>query len=119
LRAPSLARVMRGNEKIADVEVTGLKRGPNDARDDIAEGEMCGMSVKTTSRLDLQEGDHIELYTREEVQRLNHLSRIILSKIRQPTGRQLSEDAWRSWRLSLLLDWRPGGVWPWAITISD
>jgi translation initiation factor IF-2 len=69
LRAPSLARVLRGDEKIADVEVTGLKRGPNDVRDDIVEGEMCGMSIKTTSRLDLQEGDRIELYTREQVQR--------------------------------------------------
>jgi translation initiation factor IF-2 len=69
LHAPALARVMRGSEKLADVEITGLKRGPNDARDDIMEGEMCGMSVKTTSRLDLQEGDHIELFTRETVQR--------------------------------------------------
>lgn len=69
LRAPALARVMRGDDKLADVEVTGLKRGPNDARDDIVEGEMCGMSIKTASRLDLQDGDRIELYTREEVQR--------------------------------------------------
>lgn len=73
LRAPSLARVFRGSgaseEKLADVEVTGLKRGPNDARDDIVEGEMCGMSLQTTSRLELQEGDRIELFTRETVQR--------------------------------------------------
>lgn len=69
LRAPALARVMRDGEKLADVEVTGLKRGPNDARDDIVEGEMCGMSLKTSSRLELQEGDHIELFTRESVQR--------------------------------------------------
>lgn len=69
LRAPALARVMRGDDKIADVEVTGLKRGPNDARDDIVEGEMCGMSIKTNNRVDLADGDRIELYTREEVQR--------------------------------------------------
>jgi translation initiation factor IF-2 len=69
LRAPALARVMRDGEKLADVEITGLKRGPNDVRDDIVEGEMCGMSVKTSSRLDLLEGDHIELYSRETVQR--------------------------------------------------
>lgn len=69
LRAPALARVMRGSEKLADVEVTGLKRGPNDVRDDIVEGEMCGMSIRTTGRLELQEGDHVELYSREEVQR--------------------------------------------------
>lgn len=73
LRAPALARVRRGSGAdeavIADVEITGLKRGPNDARDDIMEGEMCGMSLKTTSRLELQEGDRIELYTQETVQR--------------------------------------------------
>jgi translation initiation factor IF-2 len=69
LRAPALARVMRDGEKIADVEVTGLKRGPNEVRDDIAEGEMCGMSIRTTGRVDLLEGDHIELYSREEVRR--------------------------------------------------
>lgn len=69
LRAPAMARVMRDGENIAEVEVTGLKRGPNDVRDDIAEGEMCGMSIKTASRVELLEGDHIELYTREEVQR--------------------------------------------------
>lgn len=69
LHAPALARVVRDGEKIADVEVTGLKRGPNDARDDIVEGEMCGMSIKTVNRLELVEGDHIELFTRESVQR--------------------------------------------------
>ena len=68
LVAPALARVSRDGEQLAEVEVTGLKRGPLDAKD-IAEGEMCGMSLKTTSRLELAEGDHIELYTREAVQR--------------------------------------------------
>jgi translation initiation factor IF-2 len=68
LTAPALARVMRGTDKLADVEVVGLKRGPNDAKE-IFEGEMCGMNLKTASRLDLQEGDHIEVYTRETVQR--------------------------------------------------
>lgn len=68
LIAPALARIMRGSEKLADVEVTGLKRGPNDAKD-IQEGEMCGMSIKTAGRVELQEGDHIELFTRESKQR--------------------------------------------------
>jgi hypothetical protein len=30
---------------------------------------MCGMSIKTVSRLELAEGDRIELYTRESVKR--------------------------------------------------
>lgn len=68
LVAPALARVMRGDEKIADVEVTGLKRGSAEAKE-IFEGEMCGMSLKTSSRVDLLEGDRIELFTRESVKR--------------------------------------------------
>ncbi len=68
LVTPALAKVMRGNEKIADVEVTGLKRGPNDAKE-IFESEMCGMSIKTANRVELQEGDHIELFTRQTVAR--------------------------------------------------
>jgi translation initiation factor IF-2 len=68
LIAPALARIMRGAEKIADVEVTGLKRGPQEARE-VFEGEMCGLSFKTTARIDLAEGDHIELFTRESVKR--------------------------------------------------
>ena len=61
---PALARVMRGKELIAEVEVTGLKRGPVEAKE-VQEGEMCGMSFKSKSRVDVQEGDHIEFFTRE------------------------------------------------------
>jgi len=68
LTVPALARVTRDGEKLAEVEVTGLKRGPAEAKE-IVEGEMCGMSLATTKRLDLQEGDRIELFTREEIQR--------------------------------------------------
>ena len=68
LTVPALARVMRGDEKLADVEVTGLKRGPQDTKE-VFEGEMCGMSLATTSRLELQDGDHIELFTRNTVAR--------------------------------------------------
>lgn len=68
LVAPSLARVTRGNELLGEVQITGLKRGPQEAKE-VFEGEMCGMSFATTSRIDLQEGDHIELFTRETVAR--------------------------------------------------
>ncbi len=68
LTAPALARVSRGDEQLMEVEVTGLKRGPADVKE-VFEGEMCGMSLKTAKRLELQEGDRIELFTREAVQR--------------------------------------------------
>lgn len=64
LTHPALARVMRGKELLAEVEVTGLKRGPVEAKE-VLEGEMCGMSFKSKSRVDVQEGDHIEFFTRE------------------------------------------------------
>lgn len=68
LTAPAIARVMRGDEQLAEVEVTGLKRGPQEAKE-VVEGEMCGMSLTTPSRLELQEGDRIELFTRETISR--------------------------------------------------
>jgi translation initiation factor IF-2 len=68
LTVPSLARVTRGGEKLAEVEITNLKRGPQDAKE-LIEGEMCGLSFKSTSRVDIQEGDHIEVFSRETVAR--------------------------------------------------
>lgn len=68
LTTPAWGRVLRADEQLAEVEVTGLKRGPAEARE-VVEGEMCGMSLKTAKRLELQEGDRIELFRRETVQR--------------------------------------------------
>lgn len=65
---PSLARVMRKDETVAEVKVTNLKRGPQETKE-VFEGEMCGLSFETTSRVDLEEGDRIELFTREVVAR--------------------------------------------------
>ncbi|MCA9342950.1 translation initiation factor IF-2 [Candidatus Saccharibacteria bacterium] len=68
LVAPSLARVIRDGKQVADVEVTGLKHGPTDTKE-VLEGEMCGMQLATQSKVELQEGDRIEVYTRQEVAR--------------------------------------------------
>jgi translation initiation factor IF-2 len=68
LVAPSLARVTRDNEVLAEVKVTGLKRGPQEAKE-VNEGEMCGISLQTDKRLELLEGDRIEVYTQETVTR--------------------------------------------------
>jgi translation initiation factor IF-2 len=63
LMVPSLARVMRDNDQLAEVEVAGLKRGPQEAKE-VIEGEMCGVDLRTSSKLELQEGDRIEFFTR-------------------------------------------------------
>ena len=68
LTIPAFARVMRDNEQLAEVEVTNLKRGPQDAKE-VVEGEMCGVGLKTVSRLELQEGDRLEFFTRQTISR--------------------------------------------------
>jgi translation initiation factor IF-2 len=68
LTAPALARITRGDEELGEAEVTGLKRGPADAKE-VVEGEMCGISLKTAKKILLEENDRIELFTREAVQR--------------------------------------------------
>lgn len=68
LTVPSLARVSRGGTLLTEVEVTNLKRGPQDAKE-VFEGEMCGLSLKTSARLDIQEGDHVEFFSRETISR--------------------------------------------------
>ena len=68
LQAPALARVLRGKDELAVVEVTNLKKGPSDAKV-VYEGEMCGVDLKTKQRLDLQEGDKLEVFISEAVER--------------------------------------------------
>lgn len=68
LKVPALARITRDKELLAEAEVVNLKRGPQDAKE-VLEGEMCGVSLKTSSKVDLQEGDRLELFTRETVAR--------------------------------------------------
>ena len=62
---PSFATVYRDDEVLAEnIQVTNLKHGPTDTKE-VLEGDMCGMNLATTVRLDLQEGDRIEVFTRE------------------------------------------------------
>ncbi len=68
LTVPSLARVKRGDELIAEVEVVALKRGPQETKE-VVEGEMCGVSFRSSSRVEVQENDRIEFFTRETVAR--------------------------------------------------
>lgn len=69
LRAPALGRVIRDKETIADnLEVTKLQSGPTEVSE-VPEGEMCGLSFKSESRVAIQEGDRVELFSRETKQR--------------------------------------------------
>ena len=65
LRIPSLARLYRGKELLADnLEVTKLQRGPTEVTE-VPEGEMCGLSFKSDKRVEVLENDRIELFIRE------------------------------------------------------
>src|SRR5581483_4808802 len=65
LSIPAFARVKGDKELIADnLEVTNLKSGPTDVKE-VNEGELCGISLKTEEKLNLAEGDRVELFTRE------------------------------------------------------
>lgn len=64
----SLARVSRDGADLGAVEITLVKRGPSEAKE-VFEGEMCGLQLKTENKIELQEGDKIDVFTREVVAR--------------------------------------------------
>jgi translation initiation factor IF-2 len=63
-----LVRAKRGDEQLAEVEITHLQRQQQEAKE-VFEGEMCGLSLKTNKKLQLEEGDTLEFFTRELVKR--------------------------------------------------
>ena len=63
-----IARVKRGDEVLADVEVTKVQRQQVEAKE-VFEGDMCGLSLKTNKKIQLEEGDKLEFFTREVVKR--------------------------------------------------
>lgn len=63
-----LARVLRDGEQIAEVEIAKVQRQQQEAKE-VFEGEMCGLDIKTQKKLQLEEGDALEFFTREIVKR--------------------------------------------------
>lgn len=63
-----LARVKRGGEQVAEVEVISVQRQQQEAKE-VFEGEMCGLSLKTDKKILIEEGDKLEFFTRELVKR--------------------------------------------------
>lgn len=66
--ADVLARVKRKDEQLAEVEVTSVQRQQQEAKE-VFEGEMCGLSLRTAKKLNLEEGDRLEFFTRELVKK--------------------------------------------------
>lgn len=68
LSLPALVRVTRNDKILYEAEMTMLKKGPQEAKE-VVEGEMCGISIKTKSRIDIIEGDILEMFRREVKER--------------------------------------------------
>ena len=68
LTAPSIAQVIRGKDVLGEVNITNLKRGPQDTKE-VFEGEMCGLNIETKNKIVLEIGDKISFMTRETIQR--------------------------------------------------
>jgi len=64
LKIPAQARVLRDKQELAIVEIVSLKQGPQEAKE-IQTGEMCGLSFRSENRVEIQEGDVLELFTTE------------------------------------------------------
>lgn len=65
LTLPALARLLREKEVIADeLEVINLKKGPQEVKE-VPQGEMCGLSFRSIKRVEVQEGDRIQLFSRQ------------------------------------------------------
>lgn len=64
LIVPAMVKVMRGKDVLAEVEAVRLQRGPQETKE-VLEGELCGVSLKTDNKLQLEEGDSLEFFTRE------------------------------------------------------
>ena len=61
-------RAKRGDEVLGEAEITSVQREKIEARE-VFEGDMCGLNLKTERKLQLEEGDMLEFFTRETVQR--------------------------------------------------
>lgn len=68
LTAPAEVEIMRGKDLLAEAKLTGLKRGPNEAKD-LATGELGGINLRTTSRIELEIGDILTVFTLETKER--------------------------------------------------
>ncbi len=66
LSLPARVRIKRGDALLAEAEVRSLAKGPMEVKE-VANGEMCGLRLATTSKVNLKPDDLLEFY-RIEIQ---------------------------------------------------
>lgn len=63
----TLARIWRGKEQIAELEISHVQREKNEAKE-VFEGEMCGVNLaipRSAGKISVEIGDRLECFTRE------------------------------------------------------
>lgn len=68
ISVPARVRVSRGSDQLVEVEASRLQRGPQEAKS-VESGEECGVTLHTETKLNLQEGDLLEFFSRETRER--------------------------------------------------
>lgn len=63
-----LVRATRGDEVVAEMELARVQKQQQEVKEAF-EGDMCGLSLTTTKKIQLEEGDKLEFFTRELVKR--------------------------------------------------
>lgn len=63
-----LVRATRGDEVVAEMELEKVQKQQQEVKEAF-EGDMCGLSLKTTKKVLLEESDKLEFFTRELVKR--------------------------------------------------
>ena len=62
------AMIAANQIQLGEAEVINLQREKQDAKE-VFEGSMCGLNLKTTKKVVVEEGDKLEFFTREMVKR--------------------------------------------------
>lgn len=68
LTLPALARISRDGKELGQAELIGIKKGPQEVKEATV-GDMCGLQLKTQNKIELVEGDHIDLFSRQTKER--------------------------------------------------
>ncbi|GHU08340.1 hypothetical protein FACS189431_4410 [Alphaproteobacteria bacterium] len=59
-----LVRIKRKKETLGEAETTSVQKEKAEAKE-VFEGDMCGLNLKTTKKIDIEIGDKLEFFTRE------------------------------------------------------
>jgi translation initiation factor IF-2 len=59
-----LAKISREGEELSEAEVVSVQKGQQETKE-VIKGEMCGIELKTPNKVNLKEGDRVDLFTRE------------------------------------------------------